>query len=110
MKEEHDGPNAFKVHRGYALGNPYTHIKDKKTKAQVIVSTREEAIDRYKRYFEESLKLPHAIFLVAEIDEILAGYCGLYKVFNEFLYKHPYQVDKSNVLYIYLLIVDPTKY
>lgn len=33
--------------------------------------------------FEESLKLPHAIFLVAEIDEILAGYCGLYKVFNE---------------------------
>ena len=36
MKEEHVGPNAFKVHRGYALGNPYTHIKDKKTKDNVI--------------------------------------------------------------------------
>ena len=57
LKEEHNGDNAFRVHRGYPLGNPYTHIKDKTTKAMVIVKTREEAIDRYERYFENSLKL-----------------------------------------------------
>lgn len=55
-KEEHEGPNSFRVHRGYILGNPYTHIKDKKTKGEVIVKTREEAVNRYERYFEESLK------------------------------------------------------
>lgn len=55
-KEEHEGPNSFRVHRGYILGNPYTHIKDRKTKGQVIVKTREEAISRYERYFEESIK------------------------------------------------------
>lgn len=68
-KEEHTGPNVFKVHRGYALGNPYTHIKDKKTKAQVVVNTREEAIDRYKKYFEESLKI-NPVFK-AEFDRIV---------------------------------------
>jgi hypothetical protein len=86
MKEEHNGPNAFKVHRGYALGNPYTHIKDKKTKAQVIVNTREEAIDRYKRYFEESLKInpefkaefDRIVDACMEYDEVFLGcYCSL---------------------------------
>lgn len=33
--------------------------------------------------FEESLKLPHAIFLVAYLGEQILGYCGLYQVFNE---------------------------
>lgn len=86
MKEEHVGPNAFKVHRGYALGNPYTHIKDKKTKAQVLVSTREEAIERYKRYFEESLKInpefkaefDKIVDACMEYDEVFLGcYCNL---------------------------------
>ena len=86
MKEEHTGPNAFKVYRGYALGNPYTHIKDKKTKAQVIVSTREEAINRYKRYFEESLKInpefkeefEKIVDACMKYDEVFLGcYCNL---------------------------------
>ena len=86
MKEEHVGPNAFKVHRGYALGNPYTHIKDKKTKAQVVVNTREEAIDRYKRYFEESLKInpefkaefDRIVNACMEYEEVFLGcYCNL---------------------------------
>jgi len=29
-------------------GNPFTHIKDKKTKAEFIVDNREEAVQRYK--------------------------------------------------------------
>lgn len=53
--EEHEGDNVFRVHRGYILGNPYTHIKGKDTKATVVVKSREEAIERYKRYFERCL-------------------------------------------------------
>lgn len=36
-----------------------------------------------KRAFEDSLKLPHAIFLVAYLEEQILGYCGVYQVFNE---------------------------
>lgn len=56
LKEEHNGDNAFRVHRGYIFGNPYTHIKDKQTKALIKVKSREEAIERYKRYFEKCLE------------------------------------------------------
>ena len=85
LKEEHNGDNAFRVHRGYILGNPYTHINDKTTKAMVIVKTREEAIDRYERYFEESLKLnpefkqefERMVDACMQYDEIWVGcYCG----------------------------------
>jgi hypothetical protein len=31
-------------------GNPYTHIKDKTTKAQFIVKSREEAIQKYREW------------------------------------------------------------
>ena len=86
LKEEHNGDNAFKVHRGYALGNPYTHIKNKTTKAMVIVDTREEAIDRYGRYFEKSLQLnpefreefEKMVDACMEYDEVWIGcYCNL---------------------------------
>lgn len=86
LKEEHDGPNAFRCHRGYALGNPYTHIKSKKTKAQIVVDTREEAIERYKRYFEQSLILnlefkkefERMIDACMKYDEVWLGcYCNM---------------------------------
>ena len=31
-------------------GNPYSHIKDRKTKAEFIVKTREESISKYKEW------------------------------------------------------------
>ena len=86
LKEEHNGDNVFKVHRGYILGNPYTHIKDKTTKAMVIVKTREEAIERYGRYFENSLKLnpdfreefERMVEACMKYDEVWIGcYCSL---------------------------------
>ena len=44
-KESHsDSPNNFRIYRPFALGNPYTHIKDKETKALYLVPTREDAI------------------------------------------------------------------
>lgn len=86
LKDEHTGPNVFKVHRGYILGNPYTHIKNKSTKAQVIVNTREIAIERYKKYFEVSLKanpefkeeFDKLVDACMEFDEVWIGcYCDL---------------------------------
>lgn len=50
--EEHNGTNSFYCGRGSILGNPYTHIKDRETKAKYVVATREEAIDRYAQYFD----------------------------------------------------------
>jgi hypothetical protein len=49
--EEHTGPGVFYCGRGSALGNPYTHIKDRETKAKYVVRSRDEAIDRYEQYF-----------------------------------------------------------
>lgn len=47
------------IGRGSKFGNPYTHIKNKKTKAQFIVSSRKEALEKYRQYLlsnEELLK------------------------------------------------------
>lgn len=52
LKEEHSGPNAFDVSRPNVMGNPYTHIKDRQTKALVKVKSRDEAIDLYAPYFD----------------------------------------------------------
>ena len=38
------------IGRGSIWGNPYTHIKDRETKALYIVGTRKEAISKYKEY------------------------------------------------------------
>lgn len=57
MEEEHNGENVFLVHRPYVFGNPYTHIKNKETKALIKVSSREEAIKLYEPYFDKMLKV-----------------------------------------------------
>ena len=51
LLEDHVGENCFDVCRPCVLGNPYTHIKDRATKAQIKVKTREDAIEMYKSYF-----------------------------------------------------------
>lgn len=50
--ETHNGDNVFLIHRPFVFSNPFTHIKDKKTKAKYVVSSREEAIDLYDEYFD----------------------------------------------------------
>ena len=73
-KEDHSSePNNYPIYRtstGNILGNPYTHIKDKKTLAMFVVKTREEAIERYKGYFDRmySGNAPFR-FLIDEIYE-----------------------------------------
>ena len=53
-KEDHTdaGENNYPIYRPSILSNPYTHIKDKKTLAMFVVRNREEAIERYKGYFD----------------------------------------------------------
>ena len=36
------------IGRGSKWGNPFTHISDKKTKADFVVSSRDEAIESYR--------------------------------------------------------------
>ncbi len=50
--EEYFGDNVYLIHRPYILSNPYTHIKEKQTKAMFVVNSREEAIERYSVYFD----------------------------------------------------------
>lgn len=38
------------IGRGSEWGNPFTHIKDKSTKAEYIVSSREESIECFRGY------------------------------------------------------------
>ena len=38
------------IGRGSKWGNPFTHIKDKKTKAEFIVDTREQALESYREW------------------------------------------------------------
>ena len=56
LKEEHSGPNAFDISRPNIFGNPYTHLKNRQTKAMVKVKNRDEAIDLYDPYFDNMLK------------------------------------------------------
>ena len=52
-REDHsNSPNNYPIYRPYILGNPYTAIKSKNTKAMYVVKTREEAISRYSDYFD----------------------------------------------------------
>ena len=62
------GPNVFDVSRNSILGNPFTHIKDKKTRAIYVVESRDEAIDLYGKYFDGMYKRNKAF--KAFVDEM----------------------------------------
>ena len=50
------GENVFVVCRPSIFGNPYTHIRDRETKALYKVKTRDIAIDLYDKYFDEMVR------------------------------------------------------
>lgn len=70
--EEHNGDNVFYCGRGSVLGNPYTFIADKPTKAQYVVKNREEAIEKYSHYFDVMCNSNLAFKKV--VDEIYEKY------------------------------------
>lgn len=70
--EEHTGPNAFDVSRCSVLGNPYAHIKNKKTKASMVVKDRDTAINLYSEYFDEAYRKNEDF--KKKVDEIYEAY------------------------------------
>lgn len=72
LEESHSGDNVFYIHRPYILSNPYTHIKNKETKALVKVKDRETAIELYSKYFDRMLE-ENAIFK-AEFEKLYEVY------------------------------------
>ena len=50
--ETHHGVNNFYIGRGSILGNPYSPITEKKTKAIYKAADRDDAINKYSHYFD----------------------------------------------------------
>lgn len=71
-EEDYFGDNVYLIHRPYILSNPYTHIKDKKTKALYVVSSKEEAIEKYAHYFD--IMYGRDVKFTKIIDEIYEKY------------------------------------
>ena len=44
------------IGRGSHLGNPYTSIKHKHTKAQEVCNSREESVAKYEAYINQKIK------------------------------------------------------
>lgn len=75
-KESHEGPNNYMCFRGVSvLANPYTHIKDRKTKAQFVVKDRDTAVELYSNYFDKMYG--SNVPFTEKVDEIFNKYkCG----------------------------------
>lgn len=71
-KNETHYKNSFYIGRGSVLGNPYTHIKDRKTKAIYQADDRDDAIDKYSRYYD--IMYGSNIAFTKAIDEIYDVY------------------------------------
>lgn len=88
--------NGIYVGRPSILGNPYTHIKDKKTKAEFIVSNRDEAVERYREWIKEQWRsnpfVEKELFRITEIaiknDEVtLICWCSPLRCHCEYVAK-----------------------
>jgi len=77
LDEEHIGDNVFDISRPNIFGNPYTHIKNKKTKALIKVKNREEAIRLYSDYFDNMMELEGCIG-----DRFRAEFDRMYDVYK----------------------------
>ena len=82
------------IGRGSVLGNKFTHITMKETKAEFIVGSRSEAIQKHKEYLTEQIKnkekdvcdeLNRIWKLAKEGDVNLACYCFPKKCHGDFI-------------------------
>lgn len=75
MKIVHCKKNQYDVYIGRPSkwGNPFTHIKNKNTKAEFIVSTRKEAIEKYQEWI---ILQPELLNDLSELDgKVLGCWC-----------------------------------
>jgi hypothetical protein len=72
-------PSDVYIGRPSVLGNPFTHIKDRHTLAEHVCGTREESIERYRRWLLEQIRSGDADVLDAlhalNDDSILVCWC-----------------------------------
>lgn len=57
LRTEHKTDTDIYIGRGSIYGNPFTHIKNKETKAQFVVNTRKEALEKYREYVLQNPEL-----------------------------------------------------
>lgn len=61
------------ITRATKWGNPYTHIKDARTRAQHIVATRAEAIAKYEEWIQQQ---PHLLAALPSLKgKVLGCFC-----------------------------------
>lgn len=61
------------ITRATKWGNPFTHIKDAKTRAQHVVATRAEAIAKYEEWVQQQ---PHLMAALPTLKgKVLGCYC-----------------------------------
>lgn len=79
-----DSPNNFRIYRPFVLGNPYSWLPDRETKAIYKVANRDEALKAYDHYFDimyrSNLKFKKAVDYIYERykageDVYLECYC-----------------------------------
>lgn len=63
-------PHDIYIGRPGKWGNPFTHIKDRTTKGQFIVKTREEAINKYREWIKSQ---PH---LMSDLESLRGKVLG----------------------------------
>jgi hypothetical protein len=62
------------VDRTTRWGNPFTHIKDRKTRAEHVVASREEAIQRYEEWLKTQSDLLRDLPLLR--GKVLGCWCA----------------------------------
>lgn len=61
------------IDRSTKWGNPFGHVRDRRTTASVLVITRDEAIARYEEWLPSQ---PHLIAALPELrDKVLGCWC-----------------------------------
>lgn len=61
------------IDRTTKWGNPFTHVKDRPTRAEFLVSSREEAIAKYEEWIKTQ---PHLMAALHELkDKVLGCWC-----------------------------------
>ena len=90
VNKRHQKYNVY-IGRGSKWGNPYTHIKGK-TKAEFLVGSREEAIEKYAVWIK---KQPHLIAALHELREKRLGcYCRPHHCHGDVLVELIEEMDK----------------
>lgn len=82
------------IGRGSKWGNPYTHISGKETLASLVVGSRDEAIDLYRKYI---LARPDLLSCLPELrNKRLGCYCSPLRCHGDVLIELLNELDQQD--------------